>query len=825
MTFSTRGQPRLGQSSPALTSLGAVGGARGTAAGALRIFVEFLTTYDRKELETLNDDLRQIDHASNNSAKAEETRQKRLTKIKNDLAESERIVRGKLNTELRSDLKKIEELESSRSKTNRALGAQERQRFNQTAKSLGLTQTELQLIAKRSELTKEQGVLTARQAAAEEGQLSRARERAQVEGQLSKIQAGRASLAPKLAGLAIGAVGGIVGGAILGVGFQLAQTALEKIGDVIQDVIDPSRHAKEAIDQLGQSVLELARNSGLTLFEAATQKADELGLASDKTAVSLLQQFAAQKKANDAVAEYVQFAEAAAHPQATEADNIEKVRKALVKEAAARTDAMIQRDREAGVNIANTEYLAKLPLQIRTVNGEVVQMIDGQNSLTLATSQYNEITQANTRILNENVEARRRQADAAALQRIQQDTINNAIAASGEAATGRIDSKIAALGNAGPSARTRRLQGALDRASGGGGKGTRDALRNIAEERALILLRMRLRLLGTAINLEKYSGKFLLEAINAKIAAIEKEGQAQAHLNRQLDLQFKMSQIIRRQNGESIRDFLERRAQEQRQQLSEQRDLDRESQLTKLQEKQQEVQDIVALQELEQRKLATLRDRDTANHLDNLQKQLKASQKHDQEVLESKRRALEKEKKAIQDKVREATRLANQQALDETAAAIRGANNLEKLESIAGRIAGLQRAKGVIQGLVEGFALPPSVAAPLLARISGLIENFNAKEKKFVQNIYGPGKRVPFAKGGVIDLKNSRSPFGSNIGLGEQGSELGVVLSNRVTQQLKQQQQMTEQIGPFYFDRSDDRLGDEYRMKKMVREAVAEALR
>ena len=240
----------------ALTSLGAVGGARGTAAGALRIFVEFLTTYDRKAIADLEGDLRNIDHEQNNSTIAEEKRQRRLTQVKNNLAEAERVVRGKLNTELRSDLKRIEELETSRSKRNRTTGVQERATFNAAAKSLGVTRSELDLIANRGKLKKEELTLTERQATAEAGQLARAKQRAQVEAQIGKVQASRAALAPRLAGLAIGAIGGIVGGAVLGVGFALADQAIQKIGDALQDIIDPARHAREAISELGQAVIE-----------------------------------------------------------------------------------------------------------------------------------------------------------------------------------------------------------------------------------------------------------------------------------------------------------------------------------------------------------------------------------------------------------------------------------------------------------------------------------------------------------------------------------------------------------------------------------------
>lgn len=805
MTFSSRGNPKIAASPVALTSLGAVGGARGTAAGALRIFVEFLTTYDRAAITELEGDLRNVDHAQNNSNIAEEKRQRRLTQVKNTLAEAERVVRGKLNTELRSDLKRIEELETSRSKRNRTQAATERAIFNQTAKSLGVSKAELEILTQRAALRREESTLTQRQSVADQGQLNRAKQRQQIETAIGKVQATRAALAPRLAGLAIGAVGGIVGGAVLGLGFQLAEQGIAKIGDVLQDIIDPARHARDAIDAVGSAVLKLAQEQKLTLFEAATQKAEELGLTADKNTPRLLAQFAAQVKVNESVKAYLEYLEAVKHPEAQRDKDIQDLTKAMIARAYAEGNVQlvtVQMGQKTYQTANQTYYLAE------------------------ATKQYDALLAENTATIDANAQARLRLAEATAFARIQQEALSNALQAQAALQTAPIDAKIEALGDVGPSARTQSLQAALDRESGGGRNNTE--LKNIAEERGLILLRQRLRLLGTSINLEKYSGKFLLEAINAKTAALDKEAAEQDRLNKLLDLQYRMSKQIRRQQGEGINDFIERRAQEQRAQLAEGRDLERQAQMQKLNDLKDRVQDEVALAELSERKLQALRSQGLSNHVKNLQKQLEASQKADKRALKDKQKALEAEKAAIQKKTQEAIELSNTQSIEETLAAIRGAKNIENLSTLSGRIAGLQRAKGTIQGLVDGFAIPAFIAKPFLDNINKALGAYQSKENKFfgtTPTFQGRGGPRPFAKGGVIMLNNSRSPFGSNVKSGEEGTELGVILSNRVANILKNQSGGPQQVGPFYLDRSDNWMKDKYELAKVVEQAVDRAIR
>lgn len=814
---STRSNPRLAQSGVALTSLGAVGGARGTAAGALRVFVEFLTTYDRKALSQLESDLANVDHAQNNAAIAEEKRLKRLSTVRTQLAEADRVIRGKLNTELRSDLKQIEALENSRSRANKNSAAQQRVIFNATAKSLGLSQAEIDLLSKRSGLRKEEVKLVARQEQSEENQTKRLKQQSVIQGQLAKVEAGRAAFLPKLGGLAVGAVGGILGGAILGVGFSLAQTALEKVGDVIQDLVDPSRHARDAMLELGQAVNDVADQKKISQLQAASEIVARFGLGGTPLGGQLtdvLSQAAAQQKVIAGLEREKQVLDLLKNSKGVEADLRNKVKDAVIAEAQA--------------NGTLTTSYHKLGTGKMGEVGITTQLINGRSLEAAVTDRLNSLLGINTDETLRNAAALQAQQDAALLAAFAQEQLASAIQRAVDVQGAGIDSKIDALSNAGPSAKTKGLQAAIDKASGGGG-GNSAQLRNIAEERELILLRQRLRLLGTNIDLEKFSGKFLLEAIDAKINALQKEGQAQDHLNQLLDLRFKMSQKIQRQEGESIQDFQERRAQEQRHQLQEQAQLERDDLIQRLQDRKDKVEDEVKLEELAEQKRDAIRQAGLSAHLKALQKALAASQKADADALAAKRKALEAEKKAYADKARNAAALSSVEANEEIKQAVRAANTIEKLAALSGKTRGLIAAREFLRALVDSGVLLPGEAANVnaaIARISSTLNSLSEKSEALRRTtISKPGQGpIAFAKGGVIPLSNARNPFGNNFRFGEEGDEIGVILSNRVSQALSKQKGGVEQVGPFNLYGSRDPLRDRYELGRTVREAMSEAL-
>lgn len=825
----TRGNPRLGQSGVALTSLGAVGGARGTAAGGLRVLVEFITQYNSGDIKNLESDLKQLEFAQRNSEIAERKRLSRIAIAQKQLNEV-KIVEQKLTRDQRSALKEVANLEASRNKVNQQRAATLKSNLitelKGTAQSQGLLKGDINLLFRRIELEQKLVRLKEAQERATQGQAQRQRQIDTTQAQLSQAQLGQATLGARLGGLALGAVGGIFGGAVLGVGFTLAQDALEKVGDKIQDLIDPARHAREAVADLGKAVNDVAGQKNLSQLQAAQDIIKQIGLNPNtqpgRDLAGLLQQAAVQQQINDALSEYLKLLDLKINKEGVDKKQSEDNISTFREEARALGTLFSEKHTLQGslpFGIGNIDTTIE---KVHTLTGDITLQEYAQRRLAEIT---NQLTDAEYKQAQAAKAAALASEQASAIAAIAAENISNAINAAGETATGRIDTKISNLGS-GESARTRRLEKLIESAqnASGGGSSNAAALRSIAEQRALILLRQRLRLLGTNINLEKYEGKFLLEAINAKINALQKEGDAQARVNSLLDLQYRMSQTIKRQAGESINEFIERRAQEQRQQLAERDNIDRENQIAKLEAQQQAVQDEVDLAELAQQKKDALNKEGTSNYIDNLRKQLEASKKHDQAVLEAKKKALEAQKAALEKSLSDAQHLLTDAAFNETLIAIKGADNAQKLNIVGGRIAGYKRAKATLQALVEGFGLPAAVAAPLIQRINSLIAGYEVTAASLSHALAKPGQAPkPFAKGGVIDLKNSRSPFGSNVRFGEQGSELGVILSHRVVEALNKQKP-TGQIGPFILQKSDDYLRDRYAFGKLVQESVEAAL-
>lgn len=824
MSFSTKNNPKLAQSGVALTSLGAVGGARGTAAGGLRILVEFLTTYDENAIKDLESDLEDIETKSKLLASEDEARQKKLAAVRKQLHNVDLNLRSRADAATRKEIRLQDSLQGTRTKTGKAALAASERNLQSLLKAQGFTRHEITDITNRYNLRKQEAVLVDRIATAEEKAQARARQAANTQGQLTKIQQVRANLVPKLSGLAIGAIGGIFGGAVLGLGFAAAEKGLELVGDKIQDLIDPARHAREEVQGLAKAINEIANQKNITQLQAAEEFLKKSGVdvtpgTQGGNLAILLAENAARQIAIDQLNQLNAAREVAAHNTTFEKEQVQKLAEKLVDQA--KREGTLR-----DIYMAQSSGRSSALVLVR-------QEINGIDALVLAQQQLSGATQIATNVAYENARAMEAQAQAAAsaaaIMSIAAQQISDAL----NAATGRQDSAFAARLDAlgtGESARTRRLQKQLDNASsGGGGDGgaKQRELANIAEERALLLLKMRLRLLGTNINLERYSGKFLLVAIEAKIAALQREGREQAKINALLDLRYRQSQEITRNEGEGISPFLERRAQENRKLLAEEDDLRRQNQIDALSDRKQVLEDEIALQELANRKRDALRKQDSASNNDALRKQLEASRKADAAALAAKKKALKAEQNAREKAAREALQLVSDSALAETRAAIRGMDTLEELNIVSGRIAGYQRAKATIQALVDGFGLPPSIAAGLLAKINGLIKQFQGQRR----DVFGGaalskpgGAAQPFASGGIIDLKNSNSPFGSNIRHGEEGTEIGVILSHNVAKILQGQKAGVQQVGPFNLYASENPLRDRYAFGKMVEKSVEAAL-
>jgi hypothetical protein len=802
----------VGRSGLATSSLGAVGGARGTAAGGLRILIEFLTKYDASAVKELEADLKSLSSLEQQAAN-KQISSSRAVETANKRAEALEKQRLKLIATLTAGTK------GGSAATNRTLRDIKDQGVLTKAGQAQLKALDLQigargklvkLVTAEAQLQRGLPGLTAKLTKAEQLRLALAEQRLGVERELSFFQNLKGSVLPRLGGLLTGVVGGVFGGALIGVGFAAAQALLDNIEQGLLDVFDPARHAREAIDELGSAINTLAeseKNAG-DRQKATIEWLKSIGISADKSTVALLAQAAADKTANDSLEERKKVLEIVAHQEELHTKAVEEYNKQVAK--------------ELGLNIAldATRKARGLP----TVETQVA---------TEAQLRFNEAVGASASVMAEAawqasiLAANERQLAAAAqLAAFGQQQLAAAIQRGAATQSAPIQSQLESLGNAGPSAKTLALQKQIDKLSGGGG-GNKAALANLAQERALILLRMKLRLMGTAINLEKYEGKFLLEAIKAKIDALNKEAAAQDRINRLMDLQYRASQVLRRNEGETISDFLERRAQENRSILQETADIEREAQMESLNELQAVTADKVALAEnAEQRRTAAAQAGMNAR-LKMLQKELAASQKHDAEVTKAKQLALQQQLAAIAENARVAEKYSDKLTTEQIDNAIGAATTITQLQQLSGEITGLTAAKGFLKGLLASGALSASEIKNIeaaIARISSSLSQYNVKLRdiKYGSTV-GPWTSG-YAKGGLIPLNNASSPFGSNVRFGEEGTEYGLVLQHSIAKTLRGQGRVG-QVGPFYMNRTDDWLKDKYAIKNTVVEALGEALR
>lgn len=807
MTFNTRAGARLPQSN--LTGLGAVGGPQGVAAGGLRVILEFLTQYDPAAVKQLESDLAQLntDLANYNSQAARRAQegirlQDRIAKAEHRIAEAD-ARNG--NTRFKRELAQIRTL--AENTTQRA----EAQRRLQTlvaevqASGVPLRARELSDLQRLLTLDRQLG-LNKKQRAALQAQINalQQQEVAQQE-QLTRFQNLRQGIGGKLGGLAIGAIGATIGGTILaGTVFMAMQAAVEAVGTAIYDnIIDPTHKAREAMAELGQAVNAV---EGATDFSKASTYLKQLGIEANEATVALLAQASAASRAQAGIDAYKQIVEASANADALKKKQIEELAGTL------------QREDEISGNLVQTH---------ERMGYSTALVADKQYYLNLATERY--VGLADAAAAAARTEAFNKQAlsEANARAAFAQELLNGQIQAGLDRASASYDARIAAVPDA--SARTQRLEKKIASAqSSGGGGGGASQKANIAEERALILLRMRLRDMGTAINLAKYEGKFRLEAINAKIRALQKEGDAQDRVNRLLKLQYEMSKEVTRQQGESIQDYLERRAQQNRDLLSQRDDLKRESQIAALNEQKERLEDEVKLQELAEKAKQKAIGGTQSAYINSLRKQLEASKKRDKEEAQRRKAALEKERKELVAAANEALKIATAEQTATWRTTLWGMDNIQNLNRVSGQLQGLYRGKGALEALVNSWGVPRWVAAPFLAQINAQIAAYNAtKSRLYDKALAGPPggqRKIPLAEGGIIALRNSSSPFGQNVQFGEAGTEIGVVLSAKVTDQLRRMN-FPKNIGPFYMQGSNDPLRDQFTFKRIVKEAVAEALR
>jgi hypothetical protein len=895
-----------------LTGLGAVGGATGVGAGALRVIVEFLTQYDSKELKRLEaelDKLQRREDRNNTRAatfrKQEAQAQGALTRLQN-IQERARL---SFTRDQQKEIKTIRDLERSRAQNSvRDANIQKGLLAQQT----GFRKAEIsQLInadrieARAAERKARSGELLAR---VESRITQNQKQQTVFQQQIARAQALRANLAPKLGALALGAVGGVFGGAVVGLGFVAAQALIDAIGQGLKDMIDPANKAREALKGVADSIDKIAEKEGLTTLEATRQFLDELGPAAAGVSDDFLAQALATQQLTEDTEKLAAVLEIVRQLENLQTGAVKKLVEQLVA-------AQVAGRARFGV-AANIMQAYADPSSIR-LNAQEQAILDTVLKQLGASS--DRAANAQARLAAEE----RAAASAAALNAVMQDRLVSKLQSlSGLRVTGLRD-QLDALSSAGPGPRTRALESQLEgMAEAQAQMAYSSQLAQIQEERSLVLLEQRIRFQGQSVALDQLSARGQLVAIDARIEALNRAGEAekeqleiingrisalrkedqvqdkrdqealsvydkqiealreradeQDRFNRLLDLQYRLSQPIKRQEGESIGGFISRRANETRALLAEQAALGRTNQVDAIQgardelEAQQEVanatrESAIEAMELEAEQLqATLERIDKArqaeiralnDHREQLQlevrlqelaeqeKQLAAqetarvqtkaiqtalakAQEADRKAVESRRRAIQEQIDAEERKLEQLLKWTDVENIERLKAAIAGAHSYGEVQAIIGEVAGAKRVLGELRALVAAGVLPYNFVSDRIANLVQLIRLAENRMASFV----GRGPRIPtaprpMAQGGVFMLSNANNnPFSANIKTGEEGHELGVIIPNRLTNMITGMLGNRPPPMSFVVNRSDDPFRDKSRFGRVVRQALSEAL-
>lgn len=893
------GPPRT---STGLSGLGAVGGPGGVGAGAFRVLVEFLLEYDSDKIKSLE---KQLDGLSaleeKSSARLNDALLSRAATDK-QLFEIQKSKAVLTKDEL-SKVREIRDLRLAGGKENRnAANAIRQQLIDET----NLTKYQIDQLAQEKQIRLDVAQNRAKQTKIirEEEEKLRDINKQQLvaQKQLVSIQAIKAGVLPKLGSLALGAIGNIFGGALIGIGFAAAQALLDQLAEGFQNLIDPARHAREELKGVADQVDKLAQQKKITTLEASKQLLADLGpIAKDldpnllAAAVSL-QRFKEQLEELDKLKDII--------------DHYKELNNELLRTRALAILQDQMSDDVGGFNRLKSDVLmgnphalndARYQSALAQAQREVQHSADGADSAVrnLANAEAFAAGQANL---------------AAYAQQQMADAINRI---SGLRITGLQD-QIDALG--GPSARTTAIQQQIDAINEAQQQSAAASqLSAIQEQRALILFEQQLATQHKVVDVSKLSAKFQLVAIDArikalqnagraeenqldlinekiralqkqdqaqdkadqaalkvfddKIAALREEGDEQDRLNQLLDLQYRASQKLERNKGESIGDFIARRAQENRSLLAEEQRLRREDQIGQLQKQRDDLQQIqevanaereariealqgeaerlqatldrihkqnqaaiealqeekerierqVQLDELAQQERQIKDSETTRKHLAELEKRLEASQKADEAETKKRKAELEKQIQAERDAAQQSIKFADLAEQDKVLAAIKAARSSKDIYTIIGELQGATNAKAYLETVFKALGLPDAITAPVINGLKNIITQGNARINSIIRRRFH-GVVEGAAQGGVFELNNSMNPFGQNIRVGEQGKELGIVLSNKVHKLL--QENSSPKLPPmsFVINRSDDPFRDKDRFGRAVEEAFAKNL-
>lgn len=914
-TFDT-GPPRT---NTGLTGLGAVGGATGVGAGALRVIVEFLTQYDSKELERLEKELTRLQRAESRNNRIVSSEMKLQAREQGQLTRIENLRNRSQTSFTKAQLKEVKAIRDLERSRNRGAIQEANQRKALLAQQTGFTKSQITSLVRedqlRQKIDERREKAAARTANAEARIKANQQQQLPIQQRLNTLQNLRANLAPKLGSLALGAVGGVFGGAVVGLGFAAAQGLIDAIGQSLKDIFDPANKARDALEGVVDEINKLAEKKGLTTLQAAAQYLKEFGEAGKGLDVQLLAEAAATQKLVEQNKQLAEILEVLRHGRSLEIDAIkERIRLTAQSLGIGSSEASTARI----LGAINPDFVVNPGAKLSADEQRILDAVQKD-----VEASANAAANAAARLAAEE----RALASAGQIAEFAQTRLSNAIERVGGLRITGLQDQLEGLSGAGPSARTKGIQDQLDAITEGSQQAAyASQLQQIQEQRALVLLEQRIRFQGESVRLDQLSARGQMVAIDARIEALQRagqaereqldilndqieaarkadqaqdkrdakalevfdekiealreEGDAQDRLNKLLDLQYRLSQDISRQEGESIQDFIQRRANETRGLLAEQASLARTDQIGGIEKERDQVKAIqevanerreaaIEAQELQrdqlqsqleriekarQAEIQALNDRKaqlalevqlqdlaeqekqlasqetTRQRTKDLQKQLSESQKADQEALESRRKSLEDQVEAEQKKVDDALYWANLENQEKLRLAVAGANTYADVQAIIGELAGARRAYAELKAYVDANNIDPSISNPFLIPLQQLIEAAAAKLGSIMAGSLparGGNRATPMAEGGIFSvLRNSlNNPYGANIRTGEQGEEIGVVLSNRVARILKEQ--TGSKIPPMTvtINRSTDPWLDQQRARRMVRDVIEDTIR
>jgi hypothetical protein len=757
-----------------------------------------------------------------------------------------------------------------------------------------------------------------------------------------------AAAGSRVAGLGIGLVGGVIGGAVVSAALLgPLQAAMDAVSNWMQDILDPARHAREALSDVASAVDDIASEDKITRLQAAAKLIDQIGTPrltppGGPTTPLTAQALAEAAAVKDLIDNFDLWAKSMENAQNIDALRAEAVRKytaELLSQSqayAALEDAVTNailggaqvippelRSAQAALR-AEAEQTAIAFVDARIAASGIASPVDDaaealRRAQDAAADLRNELIgaaveavfdanistlraglESTTSSLRDSAEADiagiRRAAENAAegirngadrrIDALQKQLGNLELTPSGR--TKALERQLDALKDSGPSRQTKELADQIERLNRAQEKAAyRQSLADVAEERHQILLRERLRLTKAQINLDDYKGADRLIAIDALLTRMQKQNEAQDRFNKLLDIQYQMQQGVRRAQGETIRDFTERRAQYYRGLLQQAAELNRAGPQEELEAERDRVQTSIDLKELEQKRRKIIEDRARVLYMRSLQEQLQASQERDRKELESRREALQKQleaskkadqaalesrrealraqieavrqnaadtiqkieatrdreiaaREAARDSAIEAAqvaaekaiaaeqarseaikRLSNQTEADRLTLALKGARDMAELQWFAGQLAGSQYAVAFLLSSGQFYTMDPIVRAQILNNLFRAVTAYSQRLKELQPDTTGfLVPRTGFAEGGVFRLNNTNTPLGQrDVRWGDgQGDELGVVLSNRVVQTLREQGGSAAQalMGDVTFV-SEDPYRDRYKFERMVR--------